>query len=132
MRVKGHVAGGGASGADRPADPGGRDAPLPRPPAPLEKPTGDLPFDWDMVLAIRRQIDDPDPAWLVRLPQITAGTLVIGGGPRSHIPQERVAELARRIPGARRETIEAGHLIHAAEPEAFVQTTLAFLHQTVL
>jgi len=85
-----------------------------------------------MVLAIRRQIDDPDPAWLVRLPQITAGTLVIGGGPRSHIPQERVAELARRIPGARRETIEAGHLIHAAEPEAFVQTTLAFLHQTVL
>jgi pimeloyl-ACP methyl ester carboxylesterase len=91
------------------------------------KPDGELPFDWEMVLAIRRQIDDPDPAWLERLSRITAQTLVIGGGSRSHIPQDRVAELAQRIPGARSATIPAGHLIHDAEPEAFTETSLMFL-----
>jgi 3-oxoadipate enol-lactonase len=100
---------------------------LPRPRTVPEKPAGELPFDWEMVLAIRGQIDDPDPAWLARLSQITADTLVIGGGPRSHVPQDRVAELARRINGAHIETIAAGHLIHAAEPDAFTQTALAFL-----
>ena len=80
-----------------------------------------------MVLAIRRQIDDPDPAWLERLSQITAKTLVIGGGPQSSVPQDRVAELARRIPAARSHTIAAGHLIHDAEPEAFTQAVLTFL-----
>jgi 3-oxoadipate enol-lactonase len=80
-----------------------------------------------MALAIRGQIDDPDPAWLEHLGQITAETLVIGGGPDSHVPQEQVAELARRIPGARLETIEAGHLIHDAKPEAFTRTVLTFL-----
>lgn len=91
------------------------------------RPDGELPCDWEMVLAIRRQIDDPDPAWLQRLSRITAPTLVIAGGPQSSIPQDRVAELARRIPGARLETIPAGHLIHAADPEAFTATALTFL-----
>jgi 3-oxoadipate enol-lactonase len=92
-----------------------------------ERPEGDLPFDWEMVLAIRRQIDNPDPGWLERPARITARTLVIGGGAGSHVPQEWVAELTRRIPGARIETIEAGHLIHAAEPEAFTRAALTFL-----
>jgi hypothetical protein len=39
----------------------------------------------------------------------------------------RAAELARRIPGARKQTIAAGHLIHDAEPEAFARTALMFL-----
>jgi 3-oxoadipate enol-lactonase len=93
----------------------------------LERPEGELPFDWAMVLAIRRQIDNPDPAWLGRPGLITAQTLVIGGGAASHVPQNWVAELARRIPGARMETIEAGHLIHRTEPEAFTAAALAFL-----
>jgi len=50
-----------------------------------------------------------------------------GGGSRSSVPQDRVAELARRIPGARRATIPAGHLIHDAEPEEFARTALTFL-----
>jgi 3-oxoadipate enol-lactonase len=93
----------------------------------LERPEGELPFDWAMVLAIRRQIDNPDPAWLGRLGLITAQTLVIGGGASSHVPQDWVAELARRIPAARMETIEAGHTIHSTEPEAFTEAALAFL-----
>jgi 3-oxoadipate enol-lactonase len=92
-----------------------------------ERPDGELPFDWEMVLAIRSQIDNPDPAWLERLGRITAKTLVIGGGATSHVPQDWVAELARRIPGAQMETIEAGHQIHDAEPAAFTQAALTFL-----
>ena len=99
----------------------------PRTAAAPARPAGELAFDWDMVLAIRGQIDSPDPAWWDRLGQVTAATLVIGGGPASHIPQDRVAELARRIPGARLETIPAGHLVHAEEPAAFTRSALAFL-----
>jgi 3-oxoadipate enol-lactonase len=92
-----------------------------------ERPEGGVPFDWEMVLAIRRQIDHPDPAWLERLGRITAQTLVIGGGAGSHVPQDWVADLARQIPGARLETIEAGHLIHRTEPDAFTRAALTFL-----
>jgi 3-oxoadipate enol-lactonase len=72
-------------------------------------------------------LDNPDPAWLSRLGQITAETLVIGGGPASYIPQEWVVELARQIPGAQLETIPVGHLIHNGDPEAFARTSLGFL-----
>jgi 3-oxoadipate enol-lactonase len=92
-----------------------------------DRPEGELPFDWEMVLAIRGQINDPDPAWLGRLGRITAQTLVIGGGAGSHVPQDWVADLARQIPGARLETIEAGHSIHDADPDAFTRAALAFL-----
>lgn len=101
--------------------------PVPRDPPPLVRPEGPLPFDWDMVTAVRAQIDRPDPAWLERLGRITARTLVIGGGPDSHIPQERVADLARRVPGATLVTIPAGHLVHQTEPQAFVRAALDFL-----
>lgn len=102
-------------------------APRPREAAVPGKPPGELSYDWDMVLAVRKQIDTPDPAWLGRLGSITARTLVIGGGPDSHIPQDRVAELAQRIRGARLVTVPAGHLIHRAEPELFIETVLTFL-----
>jgi 3-oxoadipate enol-lactonase len=93
-----------------------------------ERPDGELPYDWKMVLAIRGQIDNPDPAWLRRPGQITAETLVIGGGPPSYIPQEWVADLTRQIPGAQLETIPVGHLIHDADPEAFTRTALELLN----
>ncbi|WP_411143700.1 alpha/beta fold hydrolase [Streptomyces sp. x-80] len=91
------------------------------------RPDGDLTFDWAMVLAIRRQIDVPDPRWLERLSKITAETLVLAGGPRSHVPQDGVAEMARRIPGGRVATVPVGHLIHRAAPETFTEAVSAFL-----
>jgi 3-oxoadipate enol-lactonase len=93
-----------------------------------ERPAGELPYDWEMVLAIRGQIDNPDPAWLGRLGQITAETLVIGGGAPSYIPQDWVVDLASRISGAQMKTISVGHLIHDADPEAFTRTALEFLN----
>jgi 3-oxoadipate enol-lactonase len=100
---------------------------LPRERSIPERPERKLPYDWEMLLAIRRQIDHPDPAWLERLGQITAETLAIGGGAPSHVPQDWVVELARQIPGAQLETIPVGHSIHSADPEAFMRTALKFL-----
>ncbi len=102
-------------------------APQPREPTTAAKPEGDLPFDWEAVIAVRRQIDEPDPKWLEQLRRITAETLVLGGGADSQMPQNRVAELAQRIPGARLTTIHAGHLIHNAEPEKYIAEVLEFL-----
>jgi pimeloyl-ACP methyl ester carboxylesterase len=107
------------------------DVPVPRPREKTTptRPDGELTFDWDMVSAIRRQIDTPDPAWLEGLSRITADTLVLAGGPGSHVPQDGIAELARRVPGGRVVTIPVGHLIHSAAPQAFMEAVCAFLDE---
>ncbi|MEV6764493.1 alpha/beta hydrolase [Streptomyces sp. NPDC051105] len=105
------------------------DVPIPRPREQTTptRPDGKLAFDWDMVMAVRRQIDTPDAGWLERLGRITARTLVVAGGPRSHVPQDGVAELARRVSHGQVVTIPAGHLIHKSEPTEFTKAVLAFL-----
>jgi pimeloyl-ACP methyl ester carboxylesterase len=80
-----------------------------------------------MVPAVRQQIDRPDPRWLERLGEITAETLVVAGGPRSHVPQDGIAELVRRIPGGHMATIPVGHLVHHTAPEAVTEVVAAFL-----
>ncbi|MFJ1606126.1 alpha/beta fold hydrolase [Streptomyces sp. NPDC088253] len=107
------------------------DVPVPRPREKTTptRPDGELTFDWDMVVAIRRQIDTPDPAWLEGLSRITADTLVLAGGPASHVPQDGIAELARRVPGGRVVTIPVGHLIHSAAPQTFTEAVCAFLDE---
>lgn len=102
-------------------------APLPREPVSPARPQGPLGFDWDVVTALRPQLDTPDPRWLERLDRITAGTLVVAGGPTSHISQDGVAELARRVPAARMITIPAGHMVHDEAPEDFTRAVAAFL-----
>lgn len=73
-------------------------APFPREAVRPVRPDGELDFDWAMVLAVRAQLDRPDPAWPTLLGRITAPTLVVAGGPTSHVPQEGIAELVRRLP----------------------------------
>lgn len=102
-------------------------APLPRARTVPVRPDGELPFDWDMVLAVRAEIDTPPPAWLERLDRITAPTLVLAGGPSSHVPHAGLVEMVRRVPDARLATIAVGHLIHDAAPEAFTDAVARFL-----
>ncbi|MFE4616933.1 alpha/beta fold hydrolase [Streptomyces sp. NPDC056747] len=97
------------------------------PPRPVaERPEGPLAFDWAVVTTTDAQLNAPDPAWREGLPSITAPTLVVAGGPSSHVPQERLAWLAERIPGAHLVTIGAGHLIHASRPGEFLDTIREF------
>lgn len=100
-------------------------ASLPEPP--LEPPSP-VPFDWPLAQAIVAQLNHPDPKWWEELGSIHARTLLVGGGATSPIPQERLAEVARRIPGARLVTIEgAGHYVHAARPDEFIALVRDFL-----
>jgi 3-oxoadipate enol-lactonase len=102
------------------------------PPFPFERPIrdrpdGPLPFDWDVLPAIFTEANDPDRRWWPHLRRITAPTLLIGGGPPSHVPAEELAEVARLIPDCTLVTIPAGHHVHAAEPEAFTDALLGWL-----
>ncbi|MFB7542156.1 alpha/beta fold hydrolase [Streptomyces zaomyceticus] len=92
------------------------DPPRPRP----ARPGGTLDFDWEIVPATDAQLNAPDPDWREDLAAIKAPTLVLTGGPSSHIPQEQLSWLAERIPGARLVTSEAGHLVHTEQEAGFL------------
>jgi pimeloyl-ACP methyl ester carboxylesterase len=91
------------------------------------RPRGQLPFDWAMVEQVRPEIDDPDPTWPETVAGIQAPTLVVGGGPRSFVPQQHVAELVDRLRDGRLTTIDVGHLVHESSPEEFTDRLMAFI-----
>lgn len=95
-----------------------------------DRPDGPLDFDWAAVVAIMPERNSPPEQWWTRLTEITAPTLVLGGGPDSHIPQDRLAKVAERIPRARFHTIPAGHYIHNNRPAEFLAEVRAFLSTT--
>ncbi len=101
--------------------PGPRDRPLP------ERPEGELDFDWDVVAPLHAQLADPAEDWQAGLKAITAPTLVVGGGLRSHVPQDQVLAMARRIAKGRMVTVPCGHEVHAARPLDFAAMLNGFL-----
>jgi pimeloyl-ACP methyl ester carboxylesterase len=95
-----------------------------------DRPEEPVPFDWAVISAVTAQRNDPDPAWWDRLTEITAPTLVIGGGPTSHMPQDQLAAIAGRIPKGQMATIPVGHEVHAAQSAEFIAEIAAFLDTT--
>jgi pimeloyl-ACP methyl ester carboxylesterase len=102
--------------------------PHPRPPQTPTRPAGPLSFDWAVVEQIRPEIDEPDSRWPQVMAAIHVPTLVIGGGPSSFLPQEHVEELAQTVAHGTRVTIDAGHLVHATKPGAFLAELTTFLN----
>ena len=89
---------------------------------------GPLPFDEPVWTDIIAQLRRPDPAWWSELPHISAPTLIVGGGPTSHVSQEKLADVAALIPDCRLVTIpEAGHVIHLTRPEEYIALLRNFL-----
>ncbi|WP_242653109.1 alpha/beta fold hydrolase [Intrasporangium flavum] len=105
------------------------DVPLPHPrtPNPPARPDADPGFDWEMVLQVRAQIDDPDPGWADVARSVGAPTLVVWGGPSSPMPAEHVEELARTLPAGRLVRVDAGHLVHDTDPDGFLAAVRPFL-----
>ncbi len=101
--------------------------PFPRDRVIPERPEGSLDFDWAAVPAIIGQVNKGDAAAWDGLGAITAPTLLIGGGPGSHIPQEKLAAVAARIPCCEVVTIPAGHHVHAARPSEFAAAVFSWL-----
>jgi pimeloyl-ACP methyl ester carboxylesterase len=102
--------------------------PHPRTPQAPARPAGPLSFDWAVVEQIRPEIDEPDSRWPQVMAAIQVPTLVIGGGPASFVPQEHVEELAQTVAHGTRVTIDAGHLVHATKPGAFLAELTTFLN----
>ena len=101
--------------------------PFPRDRPVLARPAGELPFDWAVVPAIVQEVNDPSLRWWKHLPEITAPTLLVGGGPTSHIPQELLVEVSRAVPDCTLVTIPVGHDVHESEPDAFVNAIFDWL-----
>jgi 3-oxoadipate enol-lactonase len=95
-----------------------------RPDGPIEIPAD---ADEDPRYNIIRQLNDPDPAWWDRISKITVPTLIIAGGPDSHVPQDRIAAVAQRIPDCRVLTIPVGHRVHTTAPDDFIAALRPFL-----
>jgi pimeloyl-ACP methyl ester carboxylesterase len=73
------------------------------------------------------QINRGNPAAWDGLGAITAPTLLSGGGPQSHIPQDKLAAVAARIPHCDLVTIPAGHHAHHAHPAEFADAVPGWL-----
>jgi 3-oxoadipate enol-lactonase len=91
------------------------------------RPDGPLSFDWAVVRPLTAQRNRPDPLWWDRLTRITAPTLVIAGGPGSHLPQAQIEELAARIPNAELVVVNGGHDVHTSCPRQFIGAVSRFL-----
>ena len=92
------------------------------------KPSNPLPFDWQVVPSILRQLNEPNPEWWARLTDIVMPTLIIGGG-SSHIPQNKLQEVSELIPNCELVTIEdAGHDVHDVNLPAFLAAVKSFLN----
>ena len=107
------------------------DTPPPFQDKPIEvpsKPSDSLPFDWEVVPSILRQLNEPNPEWWGRLTDIIVPTLIIGGG-SSHIPQNKLQEVSKLIPNCEMVTIEnAGHDVHETNLPAFLASVKNFLN----
>ena len=90
-------------------------------------PLGELLFDWAVVPAIVQETNDPSRRWWKHLPKITAPTLLVGGGPTSHIPQELLVDVARAVPDCTLVTVPAGHDVHESKPDRFADIVLNWL-----
>jgi len=103
------------------APPRPRDRPIPT------RPEGELGFDWNVAPSIIGQVNRGEPDFWSELVDISAPTLLIGGGTESHIPQEQLAEVRSLIPACELVSVPAGHYVHKSMPEMFGQATLDWL-----
>jgi 3-oxoadipate enol-lactonase len=101
--------------------------PWPRAPRVLTRPEGDLPFDWDAT-ALSNEFTGPRvDSWRGALGQVQAETLLVAGGPASHVDQGQLADMATLIPSCELVTIPAGHLVHESRPAEFTAVVAGFL-----
>ncbi|GAA2644542.1 alpha/beta hydrolase [Dactylosporangium fulvum] len=84
-------------------------------------------FDKQALLSAITQLREPQPDWWEALPAISAPTLLLSGGPKSHIPPAGLAAVAEAVPDCRLVTVPVGHRIHSTAPVRFRETVLPFL-----
>lgn len=100
------------------------------PPREIPEPPAVPPrFDFEVRRQWNRQRNEPDPRWWSRLSEVTAPTLVVGGGSGSHLPQGDMAAVAARVPYGTFVTVEGGgHMVHERRPREFAAAVRAFIN----
>jgi len=96
-------------------------------PVPPAEPLDPVDFDWRLVRPIFSDVRTPHPGFWDQAPLITARTLLVAGGPTSHVDQARIDALAAVLPDAKVITIDAGHRIHSTSPDEFARAVVPFL-----
>jgi pimeloyl-ACP methyl ester carboxylesterase len=91
------------------------------------RPARELDYDWDAVPALMAEASAHCEISWEELEAITAPTLLVSGGPASHLPQAQVHEVVRRIPDCALVEINAGHHVHRRKPAQFLDAVLAWL-----
>ncbi len=84
-------------------------------------------YDPRAVVSAIAQLRLPDPGWWDSLASIAVPTLVLAGGPGSHIDPDLLARMSQALPHARLEIIPVGHRIHSKAPDAFIPLVSSFL-----
>ncbi|WP_077595922.1 alpha/beta fold hydrolase [Oceanobacillus kimchii] len=92
-----------------------------------ESPNAPVPFDWNVVQELMKQLNEPNPKWWSDLSNISVPTLIIGGGESSNIPQDQLKEVHDKIVDCQFVTIDAGHHIHETSLEKYVEVLQEFL-----
>jgi pimeloyl-ACP methyl ester carboxylesterase len=103
-----------------PPDPATPPKPIPRRPDP------DAEYDWRALITVHRWRNAPPPGWWERADQIQAQTLVLGASD-SHLSQDRMGELSRRIPHATFATMNSNHGGHEDRPSEFLRHVEPFI-----
>lgn len=103
-----------------PPDPAKPPREFPRDPDPDDE------TDWKAVIADYRWLNAPDRSWWDLANQIPAKTLVVGAA-RSHLPQQRLRELAEAIPNATFTSLDLGHALHEERPSEFLRVVEPFI-----
>jgi pimeloyl-ACP methyl ester carboxylesterase len=109
------------------------DAPPPpdvpgEPVGPVTEPADPPPFDWRLIEPVITEFRTPDPGWWDTLPAISAPTLLVSGGPSSHVPVAALVRMSRAVRDCRLVTVEdAGHRVHSVKPDEFWSAVSPFL-----
>ncbi len=80
-----------------------------------------------VVREVVAELREPRPRWWEGLASVTAPTLLLAGGPKSHLDQSRHDLVARAIPDATVVRLDTGHRVHSTAPEAWLAATTPFL-----
>jgi 3-oxoadipate enol-lactonase len=91
------------------------------------RPDPEPPFDWDAIVAIVDQLNDPDPRWWDGIRTVTAPILLLAGGSESYVPQQALAEALALLHDGRMVEIGVGHHIHRDAPGRFLAPVTDFL-----
>ncbi len=83
-------------------------------------------YDWRAASEVLRWRNQPHDDWWDMADQIACPTLVVGGN-SSHIPQDRLSQLARRMERGQYVSMNGGHDLHARRPGEFDMVVEPFL-----